>query len=481
MLDWGLGQLGATGKERSRVSYEVLMKRYVEGLSNSKYADLMFIADDTAHARRKSAIGKLTKILQKEEQAPAEGDKRKQALIGLRYGACDEEEQRLLRLLAIFPTLVARELLIRIENVNVERDSWSLMSQNLLVMDQVSIQVGIHPEIRPYIVTLLTADEWQRWHLAASCYDEQEGKLMEALYHLQQAGEHERAAALLVGQAHELGARLPIEPLRVRLAEFERDTLSGNRWAQVKILAGRTAEVANDVEIAFSQYEQALGAEDQTIRAQAYYRLACLYEQRDIETAFIHYAKCQKLLDNLEARNSIELLAKVHIRVAWLLVQHNFGQNHALQHTGNAEANLRQAETLLERESLLLAGEVEQEWHRLRSDLHTTWATLLAYQEEPNPQMQHQHRWLAWQHAREAQDVEQMINTPYNLGTMYFWRADYAQAQSHFKESRSLSIEAGNERMVALNHKGIGGCYFSGAADYEKAVAHYKKAYHYFK
>ena len=230
-------------------------------------------------------------------------------------------------------------------------------------------------------------------------------------------------------------------------------------------MAGRAAELSKDLELAFEAYREALAAEDHVLRAEAYYLLACLYEQQDIDAAFEHYEACIRHLSTTNTAKSRELLANTAIRQAWLLIVHRPDFERAAEY-------LQQAQEIVDHHDFP---------HRLRSDLHTTWGTLYMYSPQANPQLEYQHRWRAWQEASEAQDLEVLINTTYNLAIVCIRTDKYEQAQMHLQQSQALAKQAGNERMEVLSKKGIGDCYRLGSSDHEKAVEYYLQAHHDFE
>ena len=465
-LDWALEKVLAQGTHEAQESHELLVKRYLKGMSNKEYADLKMLTDPGAQKRRESAIKRVVKVLRHEIESQAEGTVRKQLMIRQRVASCEPDEQLLLRFLAIFRGQVRLSMAHQVAEIPFDLPLAPLYMVNLLVSVDPASMIGVHPEIRPYLLTLFNADEHLQWHTAAGALYQARGEVIEAVYHLQQAEQAEQAAQLLIAHQDQIGDGLPIAPLQERLTAFRRPTLSVDRWAQLKILAGRAAEVSQELAVAQSAYEKALAAEDDAIKAEAYYWLARLYEQRDMEAAFIHYQTCQTLFSGVQRQKGLQLLADAYIRSAWLYIEKTANFN-------RAKANLRQVEPILE----LCEG---KKGHRLRSDYHSTWGTFYARQPECDPAPQQQHYWRAWQYARQGEDVEQVINSAYNLGSMYFLQAQYEEAQRYWQESLQKALEADNQRMVALSKKGIGSCYVSGWQDYQKAVSYYTEAYHYF-
>jgi tetratricopeptide (TPR) repeat protein len=503
-LDWALEKLREGGGwasfgavEYYRQSADVLQKRYVEGLSNRQYADLRIIDDQTAHSRRKKAIQRVLQILGQELQAPSCALRRKQLMIERRYADCSAEEQLLLRLVAIssspssvgaavgtcFGEAIAIDLVRQVEDIALENCIFPLLSKNLLLSDDEMRQLDVHPELRHYLLTLLTPDERLRWYRAIAAFYEQQCDWSRAVPHYQLAGLPLAAAALLIGQANDARSErfsapslvvptghdmsegaLPLADLQGHLAAFKQADLPLDIWAQLKIMAGRAAELSKELEVAIEAYREALAAEDDVIKAEAYYLLACLYEQQDIDAAFEHYEACKRHLTTANTAKSRELLANAALRQAWLFIVHR-------PDFEKAEENLQEAQQIL--------SCYEQE-HSLRSDLHTTWGTFYMYSPSPqaNPQLEYQHRWRAWQEASEAQDIELLINTTYNLAISCIRTGKYEQARRHLQQSQTLAKQAGNKRMEVLSQKGIGDCYRLGSLEYDKAIEYYLEAYH---
>lgn len=474
LLDWALGKLRAQGMYRSDISVDVLTKRYIEGLSNKQYADLRMIGDPAANARRKTAVQRVVKLLRQVllSPLPQEATQRKQGMIALRYKACSEDEQRLLRLLTIFQEPVSQSLLTDVAPKELLLDSWHrLLALNLIVSHEAlgMTQGAIHPEIRPYLVTRLSPDEFEQWHTAVGSFYAQQGAIIEALYHLQEGGQFVRAARLMVDDV-EVANNLPIERLRERLASFQRTALPADLWAQIKILTGRMAELCEEIDGAQRQYEEALIADEPEIKAEAYYQLANLHEQRDIQVAFVHYTTCQELLQASRTPKGMNLLINSYIRVAWLCIEHLSPPD-----SERAKMNLTQATHLIKR--------VEwqgSQWQRLQADLNITWGIFYVRYSPANPDLELKHLVQAYQHAYEAGDKELQVNTTYNLGVAYMRRKRHQEARQQFHKSHGLALETGNRRMAALSQKGIGDSHF-GAVDYEEAIPYYQYAYDYFR
>jgi tetratricopeptide (TPR) repeat protein len=474
VLDWALAKLLGQGTHSAEISVDVLTKRYIEGLSNKQYADLRMIGAPAAHARRKTAVQRVVKLLRQALLSPLPSDagERQQGMIALRYQDCTEDEQILLRLLTIFREPVSLSVLADVAPKELPPDSWHhLRALNLIVSDDRlhMTQGAVHQELRPYLLKRVTPDESEQWNAAAGSFYVKPGAIIEALYHLKEAGQLVRAARLILHHV-EQGNDLPIERLRERLAAFRRTDLPTTLWAQVKILAGRMAELCQEIDVAQREYEAALVAEEPLIKAEAYYQLANLHEQRDIQVAFVHYTACQQLLQAINTPKGINLLVNSYIRVAWLCIEH-----------------LRPPDSERARENLTLATHLIRhaegqgsQWQRLQADLNITWGIFYVRCSPPNPALELQHLVRAYQHAYEAGDKELQVNTTYNLGVAYMRRKRYDEARQEFEKSQALALETGNRRMAALSQKGIGDSY-CGAVDYERAIPCYQRAYDYFR
>ena len=92
----------------------------------------------------------------------------------------------------------------------------NLLAANLLRPHDLS-QIESHPQIRPYLLPLLSPDERQTWHKrAATQYQEQEAYL-KAAHHCRQIGHasgYEAAARIIVEHKQAILNRLQAQALR---------------------------------------------------------------------------------------------------------------------------------------------------------------------------------------------------------------------------------------------------------------------------
>lgn len=467
-LRWVLEKLRAKGTVQLEQSYDVLLKRYVEGMSAARYADLMVVSHVTAQSRRRSAIRRAAGILRQELKTPTETAQRKRQMIGLRYGDCSEDRQKALRFLAVFRKPVPVNIQAPLDKVAFHSGVLRLLGVNLLASDEAVREVSVHPEIRPYLLTQLTPGERSEWEQMVAAYYQQQGNVLEAVYHWQMAGCAEVAAALLIARRRESGEEtMPVEPLRERLAAFRRSDLPLDTWAQLKILAGRAEELAGQLEAALRVYREALGAEDKGIKAEAYYRLGRVYRQTDLDAALTHFGHSKRLLADTAHPDQYELLAKVCISEAWIFIDHR-------PDAGQIEENLARAEKALpygaEKERLILLSDL---YNARAAALHT-----FRRQEATQYQEKYiEYRWRAWHYAQEARDLVRMMNTGHNLGMAYMRQGQYQAARPLFRESHELAEQLGNRRMVAVNNKALGNWFVLSASDYEQAIPHLALAY----
>lgn len=240
-----------------------------------------------------------------------------------------------------------------------------------------------------------------------------------------------------------------------------------DRWAQLKILEGRAEELAGQLEMALRAYREALGAENDQIKAKAYYRLGRVYRQTDLNAARIHFGHSKRLLAEPTQPDHYELVAKICISEAWIFIDRH-------PDAGQVERNLAQAESALPNctgsERLLLL-----------SDLYNARAAALYAFRHQDPEKYQEYyiefRWQAWHYAQEAQDKVRTMNTGHNLGMAYMRHEQYEPAYPLFQESIALAEQFGNRRMVAVNKKALGNWLVLSALDYRQAIPYLMLAY----
>ena len=466
VLQWTLERLRARGTAWSHQSADLLVQRYVKGMSAKKYADEMLVSDATAQSRRRAAIRRVAGILRQQLQTPTEIVQLREWMIGLRYGGRPQEQQKTLRFLAVFrapiPLSVRSPFAVEIFHACITQ----LCRVNLLQSNQTATQVTVHPEIRPYLLTLLPPDERSEWEQQAATHYEQHGDLLEAVYHWQMADHAQKAALLLIARPRER-SKLPNALLRERLTAFKPGDLPLDLWAKLQILRGEVEEQISELKNAQQAYQEALGATDKGVKAEAYYRLGRIHRQIDPDAALIHFGHCERLLTDTTRPDHSELLAKVCISEAWVFIDHRPDAGQIEQNLARAEKAIPRATT--ERQATLL------------SDLNNARAAALYVLRDQQPtQYQEEYiecRWQAWHYAQEARDAVRIMNTGHNLGMAYMRQGQYQAAFPLFQESHELAERLGNRRMVSVNNKALGNWYVLSQSDYEQAIPYLTRAY----
>ncbi len=463
VLHWAVDKLRPAGLPSWTASrwrhYNILFYFYLNEMRIAELADNMAIAEQTFYQLRPRAIAALGGVLREELVAPQHTTELKNYALADRYASHPPAEQLILRLATIFQQPIAANLLYRLSAEAkiepVQPHLQHLLNANLLVANEQGTEFLATPEIRPYLLTLLSPAERHTWHGAAGEYYETQRDYLEAARHFRLAMTYSTAANVLIQHYREIIDALNIEELRQLLVEFRAAELAdSNLWAELKIVDGQVAIYLEDVDTALARYGEALSAPDRRIKALAYCHRAEAFKLKNIDEALAHYHYGIKLLEELNTADP--LLVKTLIELAWIFIQDR-------QDFPKAAATLQRAEELI---NLHDRGA----W----SDLHKAWGELCYRQAKLSEAIDHLlQSWLA---ANEVQDVDRMIKTAHNLGQFYVEAKQYEHGLNYLAQSQQLATQAGNRTAEAACHKGMGGCYFW-QAQYERAIEHYQTAY----
>ena len=285
--------------------YNVLFYPYFEDIHFLQLAEKTALVQQSLFKSRSQAITKVANFLRKELETARHLPSRQKYAIMERYHSLSCNEKAMLRMASVFGQPIPEKWLYQLaEETNLSQITSALnnlLAANLLRPHDLS-QIESHPQIRPYLLPLLSPDERQTWHKrAATQYQEQEAYL-KAAHHYRQIGQasgYEAAARIIVEHKQAILNRLQAQALRQLLTHFQRHELSDapNLWYAVKIISGDLARDAEDVETAINEYAQALRAEDIDIKAKAYYRRGKAFTRQDIDEASLHYDYGIELLE----------------------------------------------------------------------------------------------------------------------------------------------------------------------------------------
>jgi tetratricopeptide (TPR) repeat protein len=469
LLRWGVEQLRPDGEpswtDKRWFPYHVLFYAYFERIRPMTFEEMAEALDISVsviyqHWRPK-AIEALTKLLGKELEAPQALEQRRGYAIRARYEAHLPHEQAILRMAAIFRRPFALSLLHEMAQKadlpEREQAIANLVQANLLRSHQEGSLIERHPDVRPYLLPLLSPAERLNWHQEAAESYEAEEDYLEAAYHWRMRGDaqaDERAAEMLIEHQQRIIDRLESGSLLDMLMSIELHDISPALWVEVKLLSGDLAAQAKELQVAIEEYGQALAARNVQTQAKAYYKRAKAFRQINLDEAQAHFEEAIRLLaESCPQDNS---LLPIYIDFAWFLIHER--PNHE-----QAEAILRGAEAIM--------GDNRVRWARL----HNAWAGLYAKKGDKERIISHRSRALMY--AEQAQNVELMMKTAKNLGYDYAeLRQDYQNALKYMKLSLELARQSGDKQMQADCYKAIGSTYFWQEA-YEKASQEYRKAY----
>ncbi|MEW5986898.1 MAG: hypothetical protein AB1791_09725 [Chloroflexota bacterium] len=463
LLHWAVDQL-RPGEAHSWLSeswsaYNILLYFFLERKPLAALAEKMALAEDTISAtsrRRGEAFAAVAGHLQRELVNPRDIDGRRQRALTARYQSLAQEAQDLLRLLSIFRHPLLLDGLYQVAGrmkVASIQPYLQLLVETHLVLFQTEGEISVRPEIRPYLQRLLIPDERRPWHQAAGEYYLKERNYVESAYHWRLAGTAERAATVLLEHDEEILHARQIEELATLLTEFKRAGLSQTAWCRLKILSGRLAEVRQDIETALAEFDQALGATDLQIKAEAYYHYARVLKHRNVAEAMAYYNAIIQQLEQRQAR--LTILAQLYVARAWLF----FHEQHDLD---RAALDLQRADKLTGRQH-------PESW----AELQLAWSQYHTFRKNLDQAGEHLLQILPI--ARELRDVNLVLKSLYNLGQNYDEAGQHERGLFYLQECWKLAREVGNRRLEGAANKGIGSCYFR-LARLPEAIDYYLKA-----
>ena len=458
LLTWAANQLRPAGPldwgaYRWR-HYTILYHYYLRGESVDSLTERFGITDPTFWKSVRRAIERVAPLALSADCADPIAQQEVAAT--LRYDFCDEMGQRWLRLLSIFSIPLPQSA---IQTHFPDCDLNALPTLQQLNTVEVTVQgISIHPALCTVAATQLTAVERNVWHVSASDFATINQRPAVAVEHLLKAGEAEKAAQLLLEEQEQL--LHDADNMRDLLRLFGEVNVSAETWFALCLLTGRVAERNENVGTAQKAYLRALGSADFFRKATAYFHLARLSRNVDIDAAIHHFERCITLLTSLPTNDAQILLARATIRRAMIFLQTRID-------LARAKADLEVAQAILERFPIA----------RLQSTLHNGWA--IYHHRQRDFEAETPHRWQAWQMAHEAQDTKQIVDTAHNLGLLYARRGRFEQAIIYLNEAHAVAEAGSLHQMIGLCQKHLGGCYF-GLGQYDKARHQYEAAHDHF-
>ncbi len=461
LLQWAAERLQPGGSHSWTAthwrSYNILMSLFIHGKRVSELAELMAISEQTLYQLRGQAIAGAARVLREELRHPADAAGRRVASLANRYARHSPDEQKLLRLVAVFEHQIPASLLYTLGEeagvADVQACVRGLVSANLLVSTDQGTDFLARPDMRQYLLSLLLPEERRRWHYAAGEHYRAQDMFLDAAGHFRLAGAHESAAQAIIDHWRDILDNLQIEELRDCLREFRQKDVSPLAWARLKIIAGEVAEALDDVDTALAEYQQALGATDPHTKALAYYRRAKVLELKDIDESLAHYGYGIQFLTERSPRDP--LLTRMYIDMAWIFIQER-------QDFAKAEANLNYAERHCDSAD-------RETW----ADLHNAWGELFYRRGDLGAAIEH--HWQGWLAAKEINNAERQMRAAHNLGQIYVELGKYDQGLDYLQEGKQLAVKAGNRKLEAVCERSIGVCRFW-LRDYAGAIECYRRA-----
>lgn len=493
LLNWAIDRLRPSGA-RSWIAnawrgYNILHAFYVEGIRASELADRMAISEQTLYQYRPHSIANVAHILREELENPTNRQSRQRYALTYRYERHTIDEQKILRIASVFTRSIPVALIHTLFQLSSEENLvgahlqaciHQLIGGNLLVVNDAGTELTLRPEMRDFLRTLLSPEEREQLHAAAAEHYLQQQEFIEAAHQLRNARDYEAAAHILISCQRKLFDNLQIEDLAEMVNEFQRAELSSDTWARLKIVAGEIAEFTSEIELALSEYQQALGAPNVYIKALAYYRRAKAFEQQNVGESLSHYGyairlveglvKSQRELTNRDDRSVNfsshaeleQLLAEMYVGRAWVYIL-------VSRDPEKAAADLQSSEDLTDEHD-------REAW----ADLHNAYGSLYYHSKNKDLEQALQHYRQAWLAANENQDLARMTNTAHNIGKILSEQGDFGQALDYLDQSLSLSTKSNNRQMQGLCNLSIGACHFW-QGKFAEAIEDYHSARHIFE
>jgi tetratricopeptide (TPR) repeat protein len=304
-----------------------------------------------------------------------------------------------------------------------------------------------------WLQLLNAADEQRQWHRQAATFWVKQADPCEAAWHYRQAGDMRTALTVLIEQQQHILEKGEGERLEVLLAAFLPSEVTTELWTQLKLLAGKVAELQHNPDRARLAYQQALLTATTAEKGQIFYRVAKLIEAQGIDEAVAYYGKAVELLEKEPTHP--ELLAHVYIDWAWIYLQ-------ARPQVAEAEEKLQAACAWLQKSQ----SEAADGW----AAWHNAWGRL--HHNKGEREQVFDQRFRARVSAVEAGDLAQQAKIAHNIGLEMREAGDFPRALRYLQEALTLANQLGDRKLEALCHKTIGGCYF-GLHQYHQAIEHY--------
>ena len=467
VLQWGLRQLRPAGQQNWHDNfwrhYNVLASFYLNGEAVAVLAERMRIAEQTFYEWRSTAVSVLTQIIYQECYQPRDLYGRQLQLIRQKYQQLSSSETNLLNLVTIANTPLSVRPLFKATEINTFNE---LENRYLLVFINEQKEVTQPDNLRQLLDDLLSEEQRVVGHTLLFEKFLHANNLPAAIHHAYASGQSDTAVHLAVQKEIQLfqqGDPAELIQLWRKIVSLGAQTagVDANEWAQFLMVAAKTAEWADALDLALDYSRQALSAPDNEFKIKAYYQRAKLLSRVNLDECLSHYAVCLDLIERsgLLDGGGVELkklATRMLIDRAWIFIQER-------PNYPKADADLHRAESIIPAADSAL-------W----CDLYNVRAGLIARSQSAQEAMPY--RLQALTSAEASGDIERMTKMAYNVGTDYMFGGDYENGRNYLSKSLEWALTSGNQQTLGLAHKGLGNCAFFTAA-YEEAIVHYKKAF----
>ncbi len=467
VLRWGLRQLRPAGPQNWHDNfwrhYNVLHAFYLDGASVAVLAERMGIAEQTFYEWRSTAVSVFAQILYQECYQPRDLYGRQLQLIRQKYQQLSPGATSLLNLVTTANGSLPLRPLFNAAEINTFNE---LEDRYLLIFTNEGKEVTQPDNLRHLLDEILSEEQRVASHSQLFAKFLQAEMLPAAIQHAFASGQVEQTVHLVVHNETQLfqqGDPSELQQLWRKIVRLGAQTagIGANEWAQFLMIAAKTAEWAEALDLALDYSRQALSAPDNETKIRAYYQRAKLLSRVNLDECLSHYAVCLDLIERSGLLASDEeeikkLTTRMLIDRAWIFIQER-------PNYPKADADLQRAEAVIPAADSAL-------W----CDLYNVRAGLIARSQSAQEAMPY--RLQALTSAEASGDIERMTKMAYNVGMDTMFGGDYENGRTYLSKSLQWALTSGNQQTLGLAHKGLGNCAFFTAA-YEDAIAHYKKAF----
>lgn len=368
----------------------------------------------------------------------------------------------LLGLAATFQGVFPRALLLEMAAAEGRPDAGAtlegLIGRRFLLEGDGGANLWMPSALQAYAYARQARPDLVRRHQRVAQFYREQGRPLQAAWHLRMGGQADEAAALLLASAAALVQAWQVEELRQALLAFSERDLPTARWCQVQIVLSDLFRKTGEREQALAACRRALKRTEEPARqARIYHRLGKLYEDHNQLHALGYYQQARERFPP-DAPELIDLLTDR----AWLYIHRREWEQ------AEADLTLALSYALGVDEELAwdtiegpgFEGPASSAWHR-RAGIYNAMASLYRGQEQYERAIFYAQKALFLR--EERGDRQHVADSYNNLGSIYAEMGALEQALESFEEALEIFGQLGNREAMATAQLNIGGTlYYTG-------------------